>query len=75
MYTITSEQFASLTFGIPLFVIGVLIIFLTIREVIKYGMDEGDLIVSIMAIALLSVGAVMILAGLGILVIVWYRWW
>lgn len=70
MYTITSEQFASLTFGILLFVIGVLIIFLTIREVIKYGMDEGDLIVSIMAIALLSVGAVMILAGLGILVIV-----
>lgn len=70
MYTITSEQFASLTFGILLFVIGVLIIFLTIREVIKYGMDEGDLIVSIIAIALLSVGAVMILAGLGILVIV-----
>lgn len=70
MYTITSEQFASLTFGILLFVIGVLVIFLTIREVIKYGMDEGDLIVSIIAIALLSVGAVMILAGLGILVIV-----
>ena len=70
MYTITSEQFASLTFGILLFVIGVLLIFLTIREVIKYGMDEGDLIVSIIAIALLSVGAVMILAGLGILVIV-----
>lgn len=70
MYTITSEQFASLTFGILLFVIGVLVIFLTIREVIKYGMDEGDLVVSIIAIALLSVGAVMILAGLGILVIV-----
>ena len=70
MYTITSEQFASLTFGILLFVIGVLVIFLTIREVIKYGMDEGDLIVSIIAIALLSVGVVMILTGLGILVIV-----
>lgn len=70
MYTITSEQFVSLTFGILLFVIGVLSIFLTIREVIKYGMDEGDLIVSIIAIALLSVGAVMILIGLGILVIV-----
>lgn len=70
MYTITSEQFASLTFGILLFVIGVLLIFLTIREVIKYGMDDGDLIVSIIAIALLSVGVVMILTGLGILVIV-----
>ena len=70
MYTITSEQFASLTFGILLFVIGVLLIFLTIREVIKYGMDEGDLIVSIIAIALLSVGVVMILTGLGILVVV-----
>ena len=70
MYTITSEQFTSLTFGILLFVIGALSIFLTIREVIKYGMEEGDLIVSIIAIALLSVGAVMILIGLGILVVV-----
>lgn len=70
MYTITSEQFASLTFGILLFMTGVLSIFLTIREVLRYGMDDGDLIVSIIAIVLLSAGAVMILIGLGILVIV-----
>ena len=65
MYTITSEQFTSLVFGI-----GVLSILLVIREVLRYAMDEGDLIVLIIAIALLSVGAAMILTGLGILVIV-----
>ena len=70
MYTITEDNLMTLTFGILMFVVGLMMIFMWLKEVIRYGIDYEDLIMLILSVALLLLGIMMILIGLGILVVV-----
>ena len=60
----------ALTFGILMFCNGLMMIFMWLKEMIRYGIDEEDLIMLIIPVVLLMLGATMILIGLGILVVV-----
>ena len=60
----------ALTFGILMFCSGLMMIFMWLKEVIRYGIDDEDLIMLMIPVILLLLGIVMILIGLGILVIV-----
>ena len=70
MYTITEDNLMTLTFGILMFVVGLMMIFMWLKEVIRYGIDDEDLIMLMIPVILLLLGIVMILIGLGILVVV-----
>ena len=70
MYTITEDNLMALTFGILMFCNGLMMIFMWLKEMIRYGIDEEDLIMLIIPVVLLMLGATMILIGLGILVVV-----
>ena len=70
MYTITEDNLMTLTFGILMFVVGLMMIFMWLKEVIRYGIDDEDLIMLILSVVLLLLGIVMILIGLGVLVVV-----
>ena len=70
MYTITEDNLMTLTFGILMFVVGLMMIFMWLKEVIRYGIDDEDLIMLILSVVLLLLGIMMILIGLGILVVV-----
>ena len=47
-----------------------MIIFMWLKEVIRYGIDDEGLIMLILSVVLLLLGIVMILIGLGVLVVV-----
>ena len=70
MYTITEDNLMTLTFGILMFVVGLMMIFMWLKEVIRYGIDDEDLIMLILSVVPLLLGIVMILIGLGVLVVV-----
>ena len=70
MYTITEDCLMTLTFGILMFVVGLMMIFMWLKEVIRYGIDDEDLIMLILSVVLLVLGIMIILIGLGILVVV-----
>ena len=70
MYTITEDNLMTLTFGILMFVVGLMMIFMWLKEVIRYGIDDEDLIMLILSVVLLVLGVMIILIGLGILVVV-----
>lgn len=70
MYTITEDNLMALTFGILMFVVGLMMIFMWLKEMIRYGIDEEDLIMLMIPVALLLLGIMIILIGLGILVVV-----
>ena len=70
MYTITEDNLMALTFEILMFVVGLMMIFMWLKEVIRYGIDDEDLIMLMISVILLLLGIVMILIGLGILVVV-----
>ena len=70
MYTITEDCLMALAFGILMFVVGLMMIFMWLKEMIRYGIDEEDLIMLIIPVILLLLGIMMILIGLGILVVV-----
>ena len=70
MYTITEDNLMTLTFGILMFVVGLMMIFMWLKEVIRYGIDDEDLIMLILSVVLLLLGIMIILIGLDILVVV-----
>lgn len=70
MYTITEDNLMALTFEILMFVVGLMMIFMWLKEVIRYGIDDEGLIMLILSVVLLLLGIVMILIGLGVLVVV-----
>ena len=70
MYTITENNLMALTFGILMFVVGLMMIFMWLKEMIRYGIDEEDLPMLSIPVVLLMLGTIMILIGLGILVVV-----
>lgn len=70
MYTITVDNLMALTFGIPMFVVGLMMVFMRIRKALICGIDEEDLPMLSIPIVLLVFGIIMILIGLGVLVVV-----
>ena len=70
MYTITEGRLTALVFGILMFCSGLMMIFMWLKEVIRYGIDDEDLIMLILSVVLLLLGIMMILIGLDILVVV-----
>lgn len=70
MYTITEDNLMALTFGILMFCSGLMMIFMWLKEVIRYGIDDEDLIMLMIPVILLLLGIMIILIGLGILVVV-----
>ena len=70
MYTITENNLMALTFGTLVLVFGLTMLFMSLKEVIRYGIDEEDLIMLILSVVLLLLGIMMILIGLGVLVVV-----
>lgn len=70
MYTITEDNLMALTFGIPMFVVGLMMVFMWIRKVVICGIDEEDLPMLSIPVILLLLGIMIILIGLGILVVV-----
>ena len=70
MYTITEDNLMTLTFGILMFCSGLMMIFMWLKQVIRYGIDDEDLIMLMIPVILLLLGIVIILNGLGILVVV-----
>lgn len=60
----------ALTFGTLVLVFGLTMLFMSLKEMIRYGIDEEDLPMLSIPIALLLLGIVMILIGLGVLVVV-----
>ena len=70
MCTITEDNLMALTFGILMFCSGLMMIFMSLKEMIRYGIDDEDLIMLILSVVLLLLGIVMILIGLGVLVVV-----
>ena len=70
MYTITEDNLMTLTFGILMFCSGLMMVFMWLKEMIRYGIDDEDLIMLILSVVLLLLGIVMILIGLGVLVVV-----
>ena len=70
MYTITEDNLITLTFGTLVLVFGLTMLFMWLKEMIKYGIDDEDLIMLMIPVVLLMLGTIMILIGLGILVVV-----
>ena len=70
MYTITENNLVALTFGTLVLVFGLTMLFMWLKEVIRYGIDDEDLIMLILSVVLLLLGIMIILIGLGILVVV-----
>ena len=70
MYTITEDNLMALTFGTLVLVFGMTMLFMSLKEMIRYGIDDEDLIMLILSVVLLLLGIMMILIGLGILVVV-----
>lgn len=70
MYTITEDNLMALTFGTLVLVFGLTMLFMSLKEMIRYGIDDEDLIMLILSVVLLLLGIMMILIGLGILVVV-----
>ena len=70
MYTITEDNLMALTFGILMFCSGLMMIFMWLKEMIKYGIDDEDLIMLMIPVIVLLLGIVMILFVLFILVVV-----
>lgn len=70
MYTITEGRLTALVFGTLALVFGLIMLFMSLKEMIRYGIDEEDLIMLIIPVVLLVLGTMMILIGLGILVVV-----
>ena len=53
-----------------MFCSGLMMIFMWLKEVIRYGIDDEDLIMLILSVVLLLLGIMIILIGLGVLVVV-----
>ena len=70
MYTITENNLVALTFGTLVLVFGLTMLFMSLKEMIRYGTDDEDLMMLILSVVLLLLGIMMILIGLGILVVV-----
>ena len=70
MYTITEDNLMALTFGTLVLVFGLTMLFMSLKEMIRYGIDDEDLIMLILSVVLLLLGIMMILIGLGVLVVV-----
>lgn len=73
MYTITEGRLTALmfgTFGTLVLVFGLIMLFMSLKEMIRYGIDDEDLMMLILSVVLLLLGIMMILIGLGILVVV-----
>ena len=60
----------TLTFGILMFCSGLMMLFMLLKEMIRYGIDDEDLIMLILSVVLLLLGIMIILIGSGILVVV-----
>lgn len=70
MCTITEGRLTALVFGTLALVFGLTMLFMSLKEMIRYGIDEEDLPMLSIPIVLLVLGTMMILIGLGILVVV-----
>lgn len=70
MYTITEDNLIALAFGTLVLVFGLTMPFMSLKEMIRYGIDDEDLIMLILSVILLLLGIMMILIGLGVLVVV-----
>ena len=67
MYTITEGRLTALMLGTLVLVFGLIMLFMSLKEMIRYGIDDEDLMMLILSVVLLLLGIMIILIGLGIL--------